>query len=238
MQTSRTTNIIKRGIWYAALASVWLLTLVLALEAGSFLLRIYEERSNPFIAARRAGLQLPVPETPAVLVSVDGYYPQHPGGWHQGNAGFDDDIAMQKILEWGPRDLALSAAEQRKRRYAFPNFPEHAREAYALTQGEAVLVVDSQHRIRKAYGAYTALFSGVQGTFLDYALRWADAARPLHRAIRKTRQHDNTTTRQHDNTTTRQHDNTTRNTDCNFCYTDESTHTADHMRSRSAHDRQ
>ncbi|OQC08353.1 MAG: hypothetical protein BWX80_00476 [Candidatus Hydrogenedentes bacterium ADurb.Bin101] len=150
-----------KGLSTAAVVFLWGLVFVLCLEGAALLYQLRMERTNPFIAAYRAGQPLP-PGSSMSVAPVRVSLPLQVGGWDAHPVPFHMDDDTEKVLSWGPYAPVLDNAARNARCADFFQLSTTAREVYARLGKEMVLIFDANRRLVKAYGSDKFFFEGVQ----------------------------------------------------------------------------
>ena len=174
-------------LFYPAVALLWLGACVLGLELIGLLEQVWIERHNPLITAYKNNTPFP-DECTTMHPSEIPVATEMPGDveLNLGDLFFSVDPSVQKVIDWGPRDVTLSWEEQQERRGQFPELSSLGREVYAQLNAELVITVDKEFHIDKVYGFYKILLTDAVCSFMEVMIRRTAVLEPLHNAILET----------------------------------------------------
>ncbi len=176
---------IVRYFFRAAVALLWVLCFIAALEATALWLQLRMERSNPLIVAYRAGETPKEPDAPPLLIDVPAIQPSLVGGWESQPTPFVMDDWTEQVLEWGVPTV-LTGRESREIAWsAFPDLSPLAREVYARLRKEIAMVLDERGRIAAVYGVDKTFFGGIQGVLTRIALLRSTVPAAVYKAFEK-----------------------------------------------------
>lgn len=158
-----------KSIYVCLVAFLWCAAVVVFMEGAALVYQLRMERSNPLIAAYRAGQPLPESDSSLDVNAVDIFLPEEVGGWDTRPVPSAIDTSLEQALAWGP--LHSGGGEERQaHRAAFFNLSPDARELYARLRKEMILVFSPDKRIIKVYGSDKFFFEGIQYVLFRVAI--------------------------------------------------------------------
>lgn len=179
----------KFTLFYPIVLILYICVLVLGLELFALLNQIWLERHNPLIAAFKNNAPLPKDYNIVLFDEIPG--PKEPLTEIKLDVTdlfFSVDPSVQKVLDWGPRNLALSKEEQQCRRRAFPKLSPLAKETYAQLNAETVLAIDNEFCIREIYGFFKPLLSDFVRFIIEILLKRTSFVSAISEALIETMQ--------------------------------------------------
>lgn len=175
-----------RGAFLGAVILLWTFVFFGFLEICALARQMYVERSNPLIAAYRAGLPIPASNAEITLGTVPPFLPEVLAGWDIGPAPFANDPSMEEVLKWGAVRGDVDTAEKMSHREAFGGLTEAARETYARLGKEMVIAFGPYRKILRVYGSDKFIFEGINWLLLRAVLFNKNILPEIYAALDKT----------------------------------------------------
>jgi|GEM_PF-457300 len=161
---------ILRGVFLCAVVLLWNAVILGFLEIGALARQMYVERSNPLIAAYRAGRPIPAGNAAVKAEIVPPFLPDVLTGWETRPAPFDHDPSMEQVLQWGAPRRDVDVVERMAHREAFGGLTDAARETYARLGKEMVIAFGPYRKIIRVYGSDKFFFEGINRLLLRAVL--------------------------------------------------------------------
>ena len=175
-----------RTAFHFVVIVLWITALLGVLEIGALFAQMHMERSNPLVAAYRAGNPIPASKAEVQAETGPPFIPDTVGGWDMRPTPFAEDPSMEQVFQWGAPRGDMDAEERMSRRQAFGGLSDPARETYARLGKEMVIVFGPDRNILKVYGSDKFFFEGINRLLLRAVLFNKGIVPEVYAAVDKT----------------------------------------------------